>query len=596
MLLAPAIGGCLDWVPEEIRDPINQFINDFTPGPGTVFATELKEGAWNFDGRFTARVEHTAPLSISVVVEGENGDAVEQFSKADSAVQDTQSALWVNEITTDLEDGIWNVHLFVDGGARKTWTNVKVDATPPQITGLESVGKANGGRYLIGMTAQWDADATVALLNPADQVIASNLPHEVADLADGVHAFTVVVTAPSGLQQSRIVQVLAGNAKELPPGQNTAGVVARYTNEVEVWDISRPSEYLMPADAGAAQPGYLGSGHGITPNDPAVRKVVNEVVTPSMTSMDAALALYRWLYDNLEYDDDRLSSDTLMAPRDVILDTEDAMDRDRDRDGLVDSGSGNGVAGGVCRSLAGTYVSLLRAAGVPARLVTGYLAGTVNGFHAWVEFYAGPVGNQGGWVPVDVSPIDGRWEDDENGDGHADGISVLLQSFGVRLPHYLPLRALPAGAEVNGWSTALQISYSHPSGGNDPETGKDQNVPRFDYNKDLTIESEAPGFLCIHSDTWARLATHAQSSCNDGPYNAVYGTQQPFILQSTQVIDYGVDVTFAVDGTKATVGVAIPYKDEVAPVTVEHIVYVNHDGGPQFQPASEGKRIVTLSY
>lgn len=71
---------------------------------------------------------------------------------------------------------------------------------------------------------------------------------------------------------------------------------------------------------------------------------------------------------------------------------------------------------GFCEHFAGSYVFLMRAAGIPARVVTGYLGGEINPLdghvvvrqsdaHAWAEIWLGP---EKGWTRVDptasVSP------------------------------------------------------------------------------------------------------------------------------------------------------------------------------------------------
>ncbi|HNQ03694.1 MAG TPA: DUF3488 and transglutaminase-like domain-containing protein [Thiobacillaceae bacterium] len=68
-----------------------------------------------------------------------------------------------------------------------------------------------------------------------------------------------------------------------------------------------------------------------------------------------------------------------------------------------------GTRRGFCEHYAGGFVFLMRAAGVPARVVTGYLGGEVNPLdghllvrqsdaHAWAEVWLGP---ETGWVRVD---------------------------------------------------------------------------------------------------------------------------------------------------------------------------------------------------
>lgn len=560
VLLVPGLSGCLDWLPEGVREPIEDLWFDIAGGPGTVYATQLIEEGWNREGRLQARVVHDEPLSIAFAIERlDDGATVVQESPADAAQFDDTEAAWINELDFPIPDGTWDIALLVDGRVRQEWSSVRIDTAPPRITGLESSGRASDGSYTIGSGAAWN-EGTLEVIGPSGALIANTLPHTVHGLGDGLHAYRIVVTDPAGNERARIVQILAGDAKELPEGQHDAGIVARYTNRVQVWDLT--ANYLSPAEAAAAEPDHLGAGFGVDPDDPDVQAAVDEVVEPGMDTMQAARALFRWLYDELEYDEQRLEEDDLLEPGDTFA-----------------------QGGGVCRDLAAAYVSLLRAAGIPARLVTGYLAGGVNGFHAWVEFYGGAVGSQPGWIPVDVSPIDGLWNDDGNNDGTPDGRGTLWQSFGVRLPHYLPLRALPSAAEIDGWATAIAVEYSFPKG----------KEPEFEYAKDLRVEGDVEGVLCVNSETDARLAVASASECTSG-YDLFFGGgSRPFILQSTQVIDYGLEVQDAASGTEFDIHLAVPFASEVAPVTVEHLWYSNHDA-TRGRGLDDGKRSLRLTY
>jgi len=248
-------------------------------------------------------------------------------------------------------------------------------------------------------------------------------------------------------------------------------------------------------------------------------------------------------------------------PRQVIEDSEDPdgeaePSQDGGRDGLADDGVGNGVKGGVCRDLAATYVSLLRAAGVPARLVTGYVAGNVDGFHAWVEFYGGDVaGNPGPWVPVDVSPVDGRWDDAASG-GLERGLVTAMQSFGVRLPEYLALRAV-GQPEPASWSTAIGVSYAYPQSSGEPD---------IRFEKHVEVEGvQQRGELCFEPATRER---HLSS----GKCGTSFSFRD-FVLFTERSIDYGVRVVTAGPGTEVTATVAYPFEDVSAPDQVVYAVY-----------------------
>lgn len=554
------MSGCLDFLPDEVREPLEEILGQLGPKPGTLYATQFVDDDWNRQRYFSAQIVHDEPLSISFfIVRISDNAELSQLTPASEAIEDPPG-VWTNSIDTRIPDGEWHLSLYVDGMLRNEWKSLRIDATPPQFQGLETVGHASEGAYLIGEGATWESGASVAVRGPDGNIVAQTLPLQVSGLGDGLHAYKITLTDQAGNQRLRTVQVLAGDAKALPEGQHTAGIVARYTNNVQVWDISAPWAYLSRDEAATQEPGYLGSGFGITPNNADVQQVVADVVTDSMNTMESALALYRWLFDELEYTEERLEASDLLEPSETFA---------------------NG--GGVCRDLAAAYVSLLRAANVPARLVTGYLAGDVNGFHAWVEFYAGSVDGRPGWVPVDVSPIDGQWDDNSNGDGATDGEGVLFQAFGIRLPNYLPLRALPSNAEVDGWATAIGVSYSYEG-----------DAPEFDYAKDLKIEGSVGGVLCVDLETRARRAAADSSDCSSGD---VYygGSQHKFILQTTQILDYGVVMHSADPGTDFDISLAVPFASEILPVVVSHDWYVDHTD-VDVGSVSEGKRTITVRY
>jgi transglutaminase-like putative cysteine protease len=77
----------------------------------------------------------------------------------------------------------------------------------------------------------------------------------------------------------------------------------------------------------------------------------------------------------------------------------------------VGAGSGRGDAlwtaeshRGDCTDFHSLFIGMARAAGIPARLVVGFLLpegqnqGTIPGYHSWAEFYVSGIG----WIPVDV--------------------------------------------------------------------------------------------------------------------------------------------------------------------------------------------------
>lgn len=492
-------------------------------------------------------------------------------------------------VTILLTDGTWDVSYTVADHKWETFRKVKVDITPPATTGIASFGQGSDRAYTLGDGYIAEPGVDIEVRDAAGNLIATQLPHQVTGLADGIHFFIVILTDPAGNQATVSVQVAAGEAKKLPDGQFTFGIVARYTNQARLWDLSRMDDYVTPAVAAQQLGGaWLGDDneYGIEKDHPSVTGVVAKVLTPADdTTMEIAWALYQWMYDNLEYDDARLASPTLMLPHQVIDDSEDPDAEanggtDDGDDGLADDGVGNNTPGGVCRDLAGTYVSLLRAAGVPARLVSGYLAGNVDGFHAWVEFYAGDVnGNPGPWVPVDVSPINGRWNDDVPHNGVPDGLETSLQSFGIQLPQYLSLRKIADQHELPGWSTALGSQFQYP---------QSSSAPEVSFEKQVTdIGSPTEGVLCFDDATLTRTLGQRPSDCASGSYyigrDPGDSSGRPFVIGTRRVIDYGLDVASAGPGTTITMTVSYPFAADVSPDTVEWAPYNNIPSGFKFQ-------------
>ncbi len=548
LLAVPAFSGCSDFVDQLNRPDYH------------VRVTPLVEGGWNHENRFEVQVTEDQPVHI----EASSTDG--RFVQADGQ----RGAI------LEIPDGTWDISYTIGGHKWNSYSGIRVDATPPRITGLELVGKADAsGHYRLGVGASVTGATSVRVVDLADDtLVGTALPVDVNNLGNALHAFLVSAIDEAGNYGNATVQVLAGNALDLPDGKFTFGVVARYSNTVRLWDITNPASYVTVAQASQQTGGhYLGDGYGIVTDDPAVQQVVARAVTPGMTTTQRAMAILKDMMQTLRYDTSRLDNDHLLTPHQVLLDTEDSQGRDctdptgkaADCDGMVMDGSGNGVRGGICRDLAATYVSILRSAGVPARLVSGYVAGNVNGFHAWVEYYGGvPAGHseQSPWIPVDVSIVDGTYND-----------GVLLQAFGIQLPDYLTLRTVPEASEVRGWSTALGVRYQYPDSSQDPD---------ITFEKSVAPTFTTTGVLCFNQETRARATADSKNGCGGfGQY------LDHFTLATTRVIDYGILVRQATPGTKVKAEVGYPFPDSVTPNQVDFKFY----GEPFTLDAAAGKAL-----
>ncbi len=521
-----------------------------------VSRTPLDEDGWNRDGLFTVQVREPEPVTVVIKGTATDGRAIQASGL---------SSLTLPPVELTIPDGTWTVRYDIDGTKWETFKDVRFDGTPPTVTGLQTLGVAQGGSYVIGQGAQVEPGADVRVLDQDTGVlVGTGLPTQVSGLADGVHAFDVVVTDEAGNEFTEQVHVRAGAAVQLPDGQHTLGLVARYELTALVWDLTTLSSWATPAQARSATGGtWLGAGRAVEPDDGAVTDVVGQVVTPAMTTGEAAFELYKWMSDHLEYDRSRLEASTLLTPSQVLLDAEDPRDDtaegEGDGTGLARDGSGNGVAGGVCRDLAATYVSLLRAAGVPARLVTGYLGGEVDGFHAWVEFYGGEGHGPSPWVPVDISSVGSTGEPGEQGYD----VSVALQAFGLRHTDMLPLRVVSSAQEQGPWSAAVSIATRYP----------EDSEPQVDLAKTLpdAYNVETKGTLCVNTQTLERQVISARR-VNDCPRTATAGFTE-FVRTATHVLDYGADIAQAAPGTTVTLTLAYPDSAAVSPGTVEQATY-----------------------
>jgi transglutaminase-like putative cysteine protease len=537
LVVTPMLSGCAQ---------LEEFFDNLTAPDARVQITRLETGRdadnepiWGQENRFVARAIYKEPLDVEVIATASDGPIVQAASPAAQATA-TADGLWSNEAEIEMRDGIWDIEYRIDGRHWGDVAGVHIDTTRPTLPTcdvggppigcLELIGDADSsGTYRIGASVAVPADATVVVRPQAASVVTANaLPATVSGLQSGVHAYEIILTDRAGNEAAYTVQVRAGDAQALPPGEHTAGIVARFTTQLRLWDISDPGRYASPSQAAAQLGGaYLGRGFGIEFGEPddlddPVRAIVRDEVDPSMSTMDVALVLFRWMFDEVEYDRSRLDSHDLLTPAQTIA---------------------NG--GGVCRDLAALYVSLLRAAGVPARLVTGYLGGdNPLGFHAWVEFYApgGPIG-QDPWVPVDVSIVDGTWEQPADA-GLTLGESVLLQSFGVKNPRYLQLRTVPADAESDpAWATAVSYSTSFV---------QSSGAPIVDFATTVVPSVAQTTRMCVDRET------HERSIVDGCIGTHVFGTM-PSLVE--QVLDYGVKVERSTPGDTLDIDAAYPFQE-----------------------------------
>lgn len=523
LLLLPLLAGCTDLFGRAMEDH-------------RVARTPVETSGWNTDGVFSVHVRESDIVLVEITATRADGRTLHASGPSSETLPAVELAI---------PDGTWTIRYALDGTKWEVFANARFDSTPPKLTGLQTLGDATDGSYKIGEGVTVESGVTLEVVDQATGVtIARSLPKPLSGLADGIHAYDVVAMDEAGNTLVEQVMVRAGAATFLPAGKATLGVVARYTLGAEVWDISDLDSWVTPAQARSSANGaWLGSGHAITPQDDKVDGVVQEVVDPGMSSGEVAFRLFRWMADELDYDKARLDANDLLEPRQTIDNN-----------------------GGVCRDLAALYVSLLRSAGVPARLVTGYLGGEVNGFHAWVEFYGGDGHGPAPWVPVDVSAIG------SSSDHAAYSPEAALQAFGMRHTDMLPLRIISDAQEDGEWSTAVSMRK---------EWSGDE--PPVSLVKDFDPETEVAGVLCVDAGTLRReaIAGHSANDCGSA-YTAGIPS---FVLRATHILDYGADVGASnANSATVTLTLSVPTAAAVAPGSVEARRY-----GAQFEdPDGDG--------
>ena len=156
---------------------------------------------------------------------------------------------------------------------------------------------------------------------------------------------------------------------------------------VQSWQLEPGSEEISAAQAG--DPGDAGLTLQLPDElDPAVLDLAAELTAGASTDGDKLLTLLSWLRsDAFTYSTATIQGSTMATVSDFLLSSRS----------------------GYCEQFAGSLAILARAAGIPSRVVIGFLPGvaTEDGFevttkdmHAWTEVFLDPLG----WVAFDPTP------------------------------------------------------------------------------------------------------------------------------------------------------------------------------------------------
>ncbi len=150
-------------------------------------------------------------------------------------------------------------------------------------------------------------------------------------------------------------------------------------------DRRNPDILENGADYPAIITPYLGATPFIPANDPEMKKIASKAVKGKTTTLEKARAVYDWVVENT-FRDPEVKGCGLGEPGRTIQQCK---------------------GGGKCADLSAVFVTLARAAGIPARDVYGLRLGSpkdgdvTSGFHCWAEFYLPGTG----WVMVDPADV-----------------------------------------------------------------------------------------------------------------------------------------------------------------------------------------------
>ncbi|MGY1632111.1 transglutaminaseTgpA domain-containing protein [Geodermatophilus sp. SYSU D01186] len=236
----------------------------------------------------------------------------------------------------------------------------------------------------------------------------------------------------------------------------TAAVFGRdVTTEGRTWSVAAVEPRPAPEELAAAEPPapdlpLIQRYTALPPMDPAVTDLVASLTEGLTSPYERVRAIYGHFTDPANGFEYSLST----APGTSGDDLADFLRLKR----------------GYCEQYAGAMAALVRAAGVPARVVLGYTPGTVqpdgsrvvtsDDAHAWVEVYFDDLG----WIPFDPTPIDVDravdlpWSprvQDQEADDRADAPVVPLPGPVTPTPQLEPvpqqLPAPQAAPESNDW-------------------------------------------------------------------------------------------------------------------------------------------------
>jgi len=199
-----------------------------------------------------------------------------------------------------------------------------------------------------------------------------------------------------------------------PPGWVATGSTrteTRYGQQFAVWEFHTPGTYTVSArvqgeatlklfesghmtvaEAKAAQPNFLGDQHVtlvgenlwlIMPSNSTIKNLAAEICgnsTDNQEVISCAEKIFRWIKERIEHEE---------GPTVPKIPTE-----------VLSTGTGD------CDELSCLFISLCRAAGIPARLVSGFRYNPTTGSgsgHGWAEIFARDNEGNPTWMQIEMA-------------------------------------------------------------------------------------------------------------------------------------------------------------------------------------------------
>lgn len=155
-----------------------------------------------------------------------------------------------------------------------------------------------------------------------------------------------------------------------------------YSFDVERQEVVRP-DFKEEEDFDPAEFDEFLQGNSLMPIDGEVKETAENIVEGKTTIKDKAQAIYDWIYDNMERDNDVVGCG-LGDVKNLLVDLD-----------------------GKCTDIHSVFIALARSVGIPARETFGVRlskdpeADVTTAQHCWAEYYQPGTG----WVAIDIADV-----------------------------------------------------------------------------------------------------------------------------------------------------------------------------------------------